>query len=180
MAQNDRDGSAGSPSPESSPPGIPLEQVKALAEGGLFDEVLARSPALAKVMERLATQESKAAEIQNALGQITTALNGIIERITPPAGTEAAPPIEGAPPNVLGAVAAQILQGLIQPKKEAAAAPDLLGQFKNLMEIIQAVTSVQTSLLTSAANSVRAFNRAIKTPDEAPAPAAPAPTHMQE
>lgn len=177
MAQNDRDGSAGSPSPESSPPGIPLEQVKALAEGGLFDEVLARSPALARMMDRLAAQESKNAEIQAALGQITTALNGIIERITPPAGAEAAPPIEGAPPNVLGAVAAQILQGLMQPKA-AAAAPDLLGQFKNLMEIIQAVTSVQTSLLTSAANSVRAFNRAVRTPDEAPTPAAPA--HLAE
>ena len=179
MAQNDRDGSAGSPSPESSPPGIPLEQVKALAEGGLFEEVLARSPALAKVMERLATQESKAAEIQNALGQITTALNGIIERITPPASTDAPPAGEVGTQNVLAAVAAQLLQGMIRPK-DGPAAPDVLGQLKTVMEIIQAVTSVQTSLLTSAANSVRAFNRAIKTPDEAPAPTGSAPTHIQE
>jgi len=150
---------------------IPLEQVKALVEGGVLDELLNKSPAIATMHERLATMEARTTEMTSAFGQVTEQLKTIAAALgqgppAPAAEVQASPAGENATAGALAtwaplinALALKALGG-----GEAAPAQNIAGAFGQVLELFKHFTAFQVELNKSNAVAYKAMQQVLREP----------------
>jgi hypothetical protein len=135
-----------------------------LAEGGILDQVLARSPLFGKLQERLSQVETQGGHVQQSLGQIVEQLNNLTQALQAPSpsGEPGAVPDAGslgpwAP--LLTLFAQKALTGSqppVDPLGGLSGAVELVAKFLGLYNQIQATT------LKGIAEANKLFREAVK------------------
>ena len=162
-----QDGSGGSPSAKGEALNLPLEQVQALVEGGLLDQLLNKSPAIVAMHERLATMETRSTEIASGLSQLNEQLKTIAAALQPPpAGEET--PAEPSPAST-GASSLAMWAPLINALGikalgggEAAQPQNLAGAFAQFLVLFKGFTAFQAEVNKSNVISYRTMQQALR------------------
>ena len=169
----DQDGSGRSPAPKAEGASIPLAQVKAMAEGGLLDEVLLGSPAFAKINDRLTTMEARASEITGGLAKINEQLTIISQAFQPPPAAEDPAPSPGEQPAGPGSLAAwaPIINALaVKALGGGEAQPqNLAGAFAQFLELFKHFTAFQAEVNKSNVITYRIMQQAVRETEPAKA-----------
>jgi hypothetical protein len=146
---------------------LTVEQVQALVEGGLLDQLLNKSPAIVAMHDRLATMETRATEITSGLSQLNEQLKTIAAALQPPpAGAEspADPPVAGAGDGslarwapLINALATKALGG-----GEAPAAPAMGAAFAQVLELFKHFTQFQMAVNEANATAYKVMQRILR------------------
>lgn len=157
MAAN-QDGSGGSQSPsvKGEAVNLSLEQVQALVEGGLFDKLINKSPAIAAMHDRLATMETRSGEITSGINQLNEQLKTIAAALQAPtagAETPAGAPAADAGVGSLAAWAPLINALGIKALGGGQPADPFTGAVDMLMKVMTLYNSIQATALKGVAES---------------------------
>jgi len=159
-------GSDGSPQ-RGAEPVIKLEDVKSLVEGGLLDELLIKSPAIAALHGRLASMESQWGETQRSLEQIGGQLQRIVQAIQAPpadAGAQAdpAPPAAGAGNLSQWAPLINALATAALAPRETNPSATLKHSMGEVLDIFKMFTQLQSTMNEANAIAYKTMQQVLK------------------